>query len=128
YVYEPLTAQTSIRILELLPGEKNDYIQCRLSITTRDEAPEYEALSYVWGDPSDKRIILCNGKRLKIPTNLRDLLHRMRDLSNIKHLWADAICINQSDIKEVGHQVRQMSSIYSAAERVVVWTGLQDPF
>jgi hypothetical protein len=46
----------------------------------------------------------------------------------VKYIWADAICINQSDPKEVGHQVRQMGSIYSTAERVIVWLGLGNPF
>ncbi|PMD55579.1 HET-domain-containing protein [Hyaloscypha bicolor E] len=38
-------------------------------------------------------------------------------------MWIDAVCINQSDIEEMNHQVGQMSQIYSAAEKVVIWLG-----
>ncbi|KAF1960885.1 HET-domain-containing protein [Byssothecium circinans] len=109
-------------------AEEDDYIQCQLHITTLDEAPQYEAMSYAWGSPSDKKAIICDGRKAKIPTNLRDALQRVRDPLKVKRFWADAICINQSDSKEVGHQVRQMASIYSAAERVIVWLGLGNPF
>jgi hypothetical protein len=128
HTYEPLQSPTSIRILELLPGEEGDLIQCQLYSTTVEGAPQYEALSYVWGSPDDKSAIECGGGRIKIPTNLRDLLQRLRSPSKVRRLWADAICINQSDSKEVGHQVRQMASIYSAAERVIIWLGMEDPF
>jgi len=38
-------------------------------------------------------------------------------------LWVDAICINQNDVVERGHQVRLMRDIFSRAKRVVVWLG-----
>jgi hypothetical protein len=36
-------------------------------------------------------------------------------------LWVDAICINQDDIAERGHQVPLMRKIYSNAMQVVIW-------
>ncbi|KAF2446168.1 HET-domain-containing protein, partial [Karstenula rhodostoma CBS 690.94] len=125
FIYEPLSFPTSIRILELLPGNKQDYIQCRLYETTFDQKPQYEALSYIWGDSADKSQIVCCDGVIDIPSNLRDLLRRIRHPSETRHLWADAICINQSDKKEVGHQVGQMSSIYTVAERVIIWLGFE---
>lgn len=41
-------------------------------------------------------------------------------------LWIDAICINQSDIKEREEQVARMAHIYKRARRVVVWLGDTD--
>jgi ankyrin repeat protein len=38
-------------------------------------------------------------------------------------LDVDRVCINQGDHKEKGHQVQQMSNIYSRAQRVVIWLG-----
>jgi hypothetical protein len=38
-------------------------------------------------------------------------------------LWADAICINQQDNREKGHQVKQMAQIYKNAEEVLIWLG-----
>jgi hypothetical protein len=43
-------------------------------------------------------------------------------------LWVDALCINQEDDKERGHQVFQMGTIYSHASQVCVWVGLADSF
>lgn len=38
-------------------------------------------------------------------------------------LWADAICINQDDVQEKGHQVNMMGKIYTKAIGVIVWLG-----
>ncbi|KAI3334650.1 heterokaryon incompatibility protein-domain-containing protein [Ustulina deusta] len=38
-------------------------------------------------------------------------------------LWADAVCINQSDNVEKGYQVQMMSRIYKTAALVVAWLG-----
>ncbi|RYC79013.1 hypothetical protein BFJ63_vAg18107 [Fusarium oxysporum f. sp. narcissi] len=38
-------------------------------------------------------------------------------------LWIDAICIDQSNIRERGHQVVCMSQIYNRADRVLIWLG-----
>jgi hypothetical protein len=43
-------------------------------------------------------------------------------------MWIDAICINQDDIRERGHQVQQMGDIYSQAERVLFWLGQSTEF
>jgi hypothetical protein len=38
-------------------------------------------------------------------------------------LWIDAICINQEDDKERGHQVAIMRDVYSRAIEVLIWLG-----
>lgn len=38
-------------------------------------------------------------------------------------VWIDAICINQDDVNERGHQVHLMPQIYSRARRVLIYTG-----
>jgi hypothetical protein len=127
YKYESLKTETSIRLLQLQPGEKGG-VQCHLSCVERDLAPPYEALSYLWGGETDKRIIDCGNGQLRVPVNLRDLLNRLllkrpRGPIDVKFLWADAICINQDDKQERGHQVKNMGLIYAKAERVLVWLG-----
>lgn len=52
YVYDDLDDSASeIRLLILLPGEKDDPVQALLLTTplTRRSVPRYEALSYAWG-------------------------------------------------------------------------------
>ena len=41
--------------------------------------------------------------------------------------WIDAICINQDDMLERGHQVGFMRDIYSTADFVMAWLGRGDP-
>jgi len=41
----------------------------------------------------------------------------------VRIVWADALCIAQSDDEEKSSQVRRMDSIYLRAKRVVVWLG-----
>jgi hypothetical protein len=41
-------------------------------------------------------------------------------------LWADALCINQADDQEKGHQVKRMGEVYANAKCVLVWLGCDD--
>ncbi|KAE9378651.1 hypothetical protein N431DRAFT_146487 [Stipitochalara longipes BDJ] len=124
YEHVPLPTTTSIRILELQPGEGTDIIACHLSVVESAQAPPYEAISYAWGRETDTRVINCENRKLRVTANLRDALWRIRDPAKIKLLWADAVCINQLDNEERGFQVRQMPSIYANAVRVLVWIDL----
>lgn len=126
YKYKPLTTSTSFRILKLLPGDKHDPIKCRLYIVKQGNAPPYEAVSYAWGNPTDTSMIGCQGKTLRITWSLHDALRHFRDPGRVRLLWADAICIDQNNDEERGHQVQQMGSIYANAERVLVWLGLDN--
>ncbi|ORX95536.1 heterokaryon incompatibility protein-domain-containing protein [Clohesyomyces aquaticus] len=45
--------------------------------------------------------------------------------SNV-YLWIDGICIDQSNIAERNHQVRQMSEIYKTAVEVIIWLGVPE--
>jgi hypothetical protein len=38
-------------------------------------------------------------------------------------VWADAVCINQEDIRERGHQVALTGRIYTSAAKVIIWLG-----
>jgi hypothetical protein len=123
-VHQPLPTPSSIRILQLQPEEGTDIIQCQLLVVERDHALAYEAISYTWGRGTDTRVISCENQKLKVTVNLRDALWRIRDPTEVRLLWADAICINQHDNEERGFQVRQMPLIYANAERVLVWLDL----
>jgi hypothetical protein len=41
-------------------------------------------------------------------------------------IWIDAVCINQEDVAEKSSQVAMMDQIYSAAQNVIVWLGIND--
>lgn len=129
YRYKHLPDEkASIRLLELLPGRWDDDIRCKLRVMTSRPFPSYEAISYCWYDANDKEAIFCNGKRLLIPWNLKNALRQLRSPTESRIMWADAICINQQNKKERGHQVMQMGTIFEEASTVLIWLGRSTGF
>ncbi|KAI1402484.1 heterokaryon incompatibility protein-domain-containing protein [Hypoxylon fuscum] len=97
-----------------------------LAIKPRFKWGDYEALSYSWGSEKRERHIILNNTHFPVPKNLEAALQKLRTLPEVKsgmRLWIDALCINQDDIYEKNHQVRQMQTIYTIALGVVVWLG-----
>ncbi len=72
------------------------------------------------------RDIEIRGQPWRVRDNLFLALRHLRYREGVRSMWADALCINQTDNTERGHQVFQMGKIYSNAERVCVWLGLAD--
>ncbi|KAI6823699.1 hypothetical protein KC340_g1000 [Hortaea werneckii] len=124
-IWKPLDKeQRKIRILLLQPSEEEDgALYADLEIVSLDSEPEYKAISYVWGDASDKTDMCLNGQSVKITKSLAAALRRFRDPKDSVALWADAVCINQADLKERAEQVRIMGKIFAAAAQVNVWLG-----
>jgi hypothetical protein len=127
YPQDTLDAR-GFRLLHIHPAiDENERLECTCIRFDIDNAPAYEALSYVWGPIQQPDEILCNGQTIGIQPSLSSALKRLRLPHSERIIWADAICINQSDSVEKSHQVPLMGSIYSKAERVVVWLGPGDP-
>jgi hypothetical protein len=68
------------------------------------------------------------------PSNLMDMpstymqsfstpYHALRFVDGPRLVWADAICIDQTNNSERGHQVNIMGEIYRTARNVVVYLG-----
>lgn len=141
YEYKPLL-QDETRILVLLPGERDEAIQCRLlPLSVQAPTVSYEALSYNWGNTkASKEIrIQCIKRRGQkrslrdfvrakrfIPANLHSALLHLRDSSYPINLWVDNLCINMNDSRERAHQVSKMAQIYRKATNVCVWLGESD--
>lgn len=116
-------SQQQIRILRLLPGEWTHPIQCSIYTVYMSTHPSYEALSYAWGDAADREPILVDDHLCEVTANLAAALRRLRRPDQERHLWVDAICINQADNDEKSHQVNLMKNIYSNAEQGLMWLG-----
>jgi len=91
-LYFPLLEGRIIRLVELIPGAWNDPISTRLFITELEHAPEYDAISYVWGDPSKTVPISCNGRMLNVTVNLNAAFKRIRLTYRPRIVWVDAVC------------------------------------
>ncbi|KAH7070744.1 heterokaryon incompatibility protein-domain-containing protein [Paraphoma chrysanthemicola] len=112
-----------IRLVTLLPGRYIDVISCGLSTVSLDDLPDYNALSYAWGDRTDLHDILLNGVAFKVTRNLEAALRRLRHPVNHLLLWIDMLCIDQGSVEEKTHQVNLMHLIYSRAVEVFLWLG-----
>lgn len=124
YKYQPLDLEApSLRLLKLLKGDFGDDIQCELIIGSIEHGIPYDALSYTWGTTEKVATITVDGGIMGVTTNVYEALQQIRSSYESRYLWIDAICINQDNLRERGHQVQQMSVIYQKAERVVIWLG-----
>ncbi|KAK4449544.1 heterokaryon incompatibility protein-domain-containing protein [Podospora aff. communis PSN243] len=131
-----------------------DVLDCELIVapvapSNSDSTPPFDALSYAWSlddRPSQQQIwapitgpkeILVNGKRLVVQESLAAALHRYRRLGcsylrrdkgpwkgKAEYIWADAICIDQSNLPEKTSQVSMMHEIYRRARRVFIDLGI----
>ncbi|KAF4334894.1 heterokaryon incompatibility 6 OR allele [Fusarium beomiforme] len=127
FKYAEQLDKESFRIFTLKPGSKSDDLLGSLQTYPLGAAPEYEALSYVWGSPDRRKSMVCNGEVFKITESLDVALRRLRLTSKPRNLWIDQICINQDCMTERSEQVGIMRQIYSDAAMTVIWLGSADP-
>ncbi|OHE92741.1 hypothetical protein CORC01_11959 [Colletotrichum orchidophilum] len=142
-IYHPLSRETkSTRLLQFQHQQENESLQCTLTTHSLNDAPPFVALSYVWGAPEPAYDININGAVFQVRENLWHALHQMAHIANHKdncisqqkksgtvlpkYFWVDAICINQDDNLERGHQVGLMKNIFSAAHFVISWVGQEE--
>ncbi|KAI9774770.1 MAG: hypothetical protein M1839_001637 [Geoglossum umbratile] len=113
--------------------EKDFPIQCSIEHAFLDDKPPYVALSYTWGNSTNKKPIHVTNENgtvttLQVTQNVYAALRHIRpdllpDVENDTLLWIDAICINQTDDDEKSWQVQQMLHIYRNALNVLAWLG-----
>jgi hypothetical protein len=128
YQYEPLTSESSFRILRLLTAHPGfapaDTIEIELWEADFARPPVFEAISYAWGQEEANAIITCNSLPLRVTPNVLSILTALLQRPDSSRLlWIDSICINQTSVAERNMQVPRMRSIYSQAARVWVWLG-----
>ncbi len=111
--------------------DNDEPLRCDLVAVSLDDLPDFEALSYMWGEPDDEAQfqIWVNGALVCVRQNLWYALQRIRFMipheNKIRRriLWIDALCINQDNIQERNHQVAFMGHIYRHATVVLIWLG-----
>ncbi|KIW03599.1 uncharacterized protein PV09_05352 [Verruconis gallopava] len=122
----PLLAmhKREFRLISLRPYS-GDSISCELETFSLDDELRYKALSYTWGTSHNSSLIHVNGSPFLVRRNLYDLLvsYKQSQTSPIDRVWIDALCIDQSNVKEKSHQVSMMRDIYEKASEVIVWLG-----
>lgn len=125
YTYRPLDFQNrGFRVAILQPApDFSAPICCDLAEVTLNSHPNYEAISYVWGNPSNQAPIYLEDAESRVTANLALALRYLRLKHEPRTLWVNAICIDQSNIDERSRQVQLMKDIYSFCIRDLIWLG-----
>jgi hypothetical protein len=123
YQYNAIHSTDRIRLLKI--GRKRPFqeMECQLVEIGLSESDEYEAVSYVWGDPARVQSILVDSRRLPITKSAYDILRRRWSTGHERLIWIDQVCINQDDDDEKAAQVQLMRRIYKGAKRVTAFLG-----
>jgi hypothetical protein len=98
-------AKAEIRLLTLRAGSWDDNIKCKLAHVSLHSNPDYEALSYTWGELEGLICILVDGHICEVRPDLEIALRHLCLEDKDRVLWIDALCINQDDISERNAQV-----------------------
>ena len=122
-LYSPLEHDDDVRLIHLMPGAFDDALDISLVSYASSERPDYEALSYVWGDSTSQKKVVVNGEFFTIGSNLEVALRYLRKDDESRTLWVDAICINQHNNLERNQQVGRMREIYADAQHTILWMG-----
>jgi len=118
-VAKPKQPKLSLRLIDVI----------HQSLIGPIEAPEYIALSYMWGKITPFTLIRANLSDLQknralstndliIPQTIRDAMDVCRRLGE-RYLWVDSLCIVQ-DAKDKHDEIGQMDKIYQRAKMTIV--------
>ncbi|KAL6886798.1 hypothetical protein GGI43DRAFT_418392 [Trichoderma evansii] len=126
-IYQKLDSSLhEIRLLS--PVSLENGTTWKLTRFALETSPPFTALSYLWGNAAEKVDIEVNGQFVPVTSSLalalRHLTNHWQQQFPCRravdfYLWTDALCINQSDVKEREEQVKLMATLYSAAEIVM---------
>ena len=113
-IYSTLeTSRREIRLLELKYINSNEVLHCVLNTASLHTDLTFTALSYCWGDETQRCRINIDGQDATITKNLGLALKYLWNQRDGVLVWVDAVCINQENNTERSEQVRIMGEIYA---------------
>ena len=118
------------RLVELLPGDELQSLQCRLEVVeiTAQEGlgmisearlQDYEALSCPWTPTERQTSLTCNGISIEVSSTLSQALRYLRQEDGSRWIWCDALCINFEDLDERSIQMQNSFLIFEKAASVI---------
>nr|OQO30221.1 hypothetical protein B0A51_01369 [Rachicladosporium sp. CCFEE 5018] len=122
---DPVRRQIRLLRLSSFGNGEDDTVDFELAIHSPADTPQYQALSYNWGNEDAVCSITINRHAFQVRRNLYEYLRLRRHESEQAWLYVDAICINQSDLDEKSTQVALMGDVYRDTIEVVAWLGTQ---
>lgn len=145
FQHNPLHTARALRLIKDIRFDaQGSKLSCAVETFDIDTLPSYLCLSYTWGaalvgneDDGSKEVANAKTWELNIMNKEDDgILYIQQNLfeglcqisksisaDSTQYVWADAVCIDQDNLSERSSQVAMMDSIFSSAEKVVVWLG-----
>jgi hypothetical protein len=105
-------------VITLSTRDKEKYNEA----TSQWKCGEFDALSFVRGNPTITRKIIVNGDDIDATENLEDALRNLQGRlveRNGRRIWIDALCKNQVDIPERNIQIKRMRTVYEQAGTIL---------
>ncbi|GAW17285.1 hypothetical protein ANO14919_067400 [Xylariales sp. No.14919] len=117
-----LSSGKTIRLVRLLPRSDGEETRCEMVGRDLEKVfGDYEAISYTWGNAKEQAIIQMDGRPVRVPRKVFEMLQVLRHAGKPRMLWIDNLCINQADTNEKSHQITLMRHIYYRAIAVIIW-------
>ena len=124
YEYDLLEdANAQIRLLRFAPSTNQSHLSFEVSCWSVEQAPQYYAISYTWGDDDLLPGLFIDDKILYVRQNCHHALWQVTLHYPETFIWVDSICINQNNTTEKSAQVAMMDGIYKAASIVLICLG-----
>jgi len=122
YCYKSL-ARGDIRLFILHPGGDGDELRALVFQSSLLRSGSFQAVSYRWSSDALSHTLWTPDGEIKITSSLSAALHALRHRREPTVLWADAICINQRDLREKEEQIPLIPQIFQRATCVIVFLG-----
>lgn len=120
--YRPLH-EGEIRLVDFgAQGRDSALVHVQIDSRTR-----YVAVSYCWGAENCLHPFSVNGQCLILTSSLHRVFIELQRRGYRGKVWADAVCIDQSNDEEKSVQIPLMGKIYRNAYEVFAWLGQGRP-
>lgn len=135
YVYQKLDpSRREIRLFHLDPNiaSPSDLVTGTIVHVSLDDKLDceadtcYDTISYTWGSPELSEKVLIDGRILPVTLSASNALISTCLEEEIRRVWIDSVCINQTDLEERAQQVLLMGQIYRAGCINVIYLGNTD--
>ncbi|KAH7375593.1 hypothetical protein B0T11DRAFT_10810 [Plectosphaerella cucumerina] len=75
-----ILGEDEIRLIKLLPGDRDEPLACQLERQQPPTCPPYDALSYAWGDMTTADPVIVGGQAHRVGNSLFSALRRLQTL------------------------------------------------
>lgn len=124
--YGSVREPKKIRLLLIFPAAgRNDMLETIMFHADLDEVP-YQALSHTCLEKGRIKHVHCNGRGLAVSESMYQALVDVRNVAEpdaFSIVWAEAVCIDQDDVRDRERHLRLVRDIFSSAHVTLAHLG-----